>query len=149
VRCIVRAGRDGVPPSQISWVADTATLPTLFSHRITLQQFTNAAFEPRQVERLGEKVIGVQGRHSFSHVAGERAHENNGDFFGGRLPAQNFADGQPVKVGQQNVEQDQVRFELPGLAQRLHTVGGREKFTAQPGQPEFHQLDEVGFVIHD
>ena len=114
-----------------------------------MQQFGDAVFEPFQVERLGEKIVGMQRHGAFGHFAGKRAHKNHRRLFGGRLAAQNFADGQPIEVGQQNIEQDQIRFELPRLAQRLHAVVGHDEFATQPGEAVLHQLDEIELVIHN
>ena len=114
-----------------------------------MQQIGDAAFESFQVERLDEKILGVHRHGAFGHLAGKRAHENHRGLFGCRLAAQNFTNGQTVEVGQQDVEQDQIRLELPRLAQRLHPVAGHDEFATQPGEAILHQLDEIELVIHN
>jgi len=96
--------------------------------RFGMQQIGDAAFEPFQVERLDEKILGMD-CHGALVTWLESALMKLREFFGGRLAAQNLANGQTVEVRQQDVEQDQIRFELPRLAQRLHPVAGHDEFT--------------------
>jgi len=117
--------------------------------RLLAQQVGNPALQTREIERFGEKVFGVHGHGAFGYFAGKRAHENDGDFFCGRLAAQDFADGQTVQIGQQNVEEDEIRSELPRLGERLYAVIGHDQFIAQPGESELHQLDKIPLVVHD
>ena len=122
----------------------------LFCRReFALKQFGDAALEPVQIQWLGEKIIGLHRHGAPGHLARQRAHENDGDFFGGRLAAQDFANGQAVKVGQQNIEQDQAGFELSGLAQCLHAVVRHDELAAQPGEVILHQLDKIALVVND
>jgi hypothetical protein len=86
-----------------------AVLLKLFRRQqFLLQQISDAALETLQIERLGEEIRGLHRHGALGHVAGKRAHEDDGDFFGGRLAAQDFADGQAVEIGQQNIEQDRA-----------------------------------------
>ena len=101
-----------------------------------------------EVERFGEKILGVHGGGPLGDVAGERAHEDDRDLFGGRLAMQDFADGKAVEIRQQDVQEDEVGLVLPRLAQGMDAVAGREKFTRQIAQAEFHQLDEIALVVH-
>ena len=113
-----------------------------------MQQIRNAAHEARQIQRLGEKIVRLHRHRALGDFARERAHENHGDFFRGRLAAQDFANGQTVEVGQQDVEEDQIGLELPRLAQRLHTVVGHDEVVALPREFVLQQLDEIVLVIH-
>ena len=74
--------------------------------RFALQQIGDALLEPLQIQRLGEEIIGLHRRGAPGHIARQRAHEDDWDFFGGRLEAQNFTNGQAIEVGQQNIKQD-------------------------------------------
>src|ERR1039457_6137983 len=114
-----------------------------------MQQFADALFEAVQVERLGEKILGVHGGGAPGDVAGERAHENDGNLFGVWLAAENFTNGQAVEVGQQNIEQDEIRFLRARLAQRVDAVVGHNQVVAMPREFVLQQLDEVMLVIHD
>ena len=114
-----------------------------------MEQISDTALQPRKVERLDEKILGVNCHGAFGHFAGKRAHENYRGLLGGRLASQNFTNGQTVEVGQQDVEQDQIRLELPRLAQRLHPVVGHDEFATQPGEAILQQLDEIEFIIHN
>jgi hypothetical protein len=114
-----------------------------------MQQIRDAAHEARQIQRLREKIVRLHRYGALGDFARERAHEDHRDFFRGRLAAQNFADGQAVEVGQQDVEQDQVRFELPRLAQRLHAIVGHDEVVALPCEFVLQQLDEIVLVIHE
>lgn len=114
-----------------------------------MQQFADASCKPRQIEWLGEKIVGLHGHGAFGDFTRERAHENDRNLFCGRLAAQDFTNGQAVKIGQQNIKQDQIRLKLPCLTQRLHAVAGDEKFAAKIRKTEFHQLDEIRFVVHN
>src|SRR5674476_1696154 len=114
-----------------------------------MQQFADAFFEAVQVERLGEEIIGVHGGGAPGHITGKRAHENDGNLFGGRLAAQNLTDGQTIKIGQQNIEQDEIRFHLPRLAQRVDAIVRHDQVIAVSAEFVLQQLDEIVLVIHD
>jgi len=114
-----------------------------------MQQLADASFEPGQIQRLGEEIVRVHGDGAPGHVAGKRAHEDDGDFLRGRLAFQDFADGQAVEIGQQDVEQDQVRLQLPRLAQGVDAVVGHDQVIAVTRELVLQQLDEVILVIHD
>jgi len=126
-----------------------AVFPALLFCQLVVQQFADAPLEPREIERLGKKILSLHGHGALGDLAGKRAHEYDGDFFCGRLAAQDFADRQSIQIRQQDVEQDKIRLKLPRLAERLHTVGGHQKFTAQRGEAKLHQLDEIALVVHD
>jgi hypothetical protein len=123
--------------------------PTSVRRCLAMQEFGDAFFEPVQVERLGEEILGVHRGRATRHVAGERAHEDDGDLFRVRLALEDFADRQAVQIRQQNVQEDQVRLELPGLAKRVDTVIRRDDFAMQAREAKFHQFNEVAFIIHD
>ena len=113
-----------------------------------MQQLADAFFEAVQVERLGEEILGVHGGGAFGHVAGERAHDDR-NLFRGRLAAQNLTDGQAVEIGQQNIEQDEIWFQLPRLAQRVDAIVRHDQVIAVSAEFVLQQLDEIMLVIHD
>ena len=128
--------------------SQSAATLNLFRYRLVMQQIRDAAHEAWQIERLGEKIVRLHRHRAPGDFTRERAHENHGDFFCGRLAAQDFADGQAVEVGQQDVEEDQIRLELPRLTQRLHAVVGHDEVVALPREFVLQQLDEIVLVIH-
>ena len=121
----------------------------LFDRCSVGQQSPDAVDKSFQVKRFCEEIIRLHCRGALAYLAGKRAHENDGNFFGGRLALQDFTHGQAIQVGQQNIEQDQIRLELPRLAQGMDTVVGHEKLAMEIGQTELHQFDEIRLVIHD
>jgi hypothetical protein len=114
-----------------------------------MQQIRDAANETRQVKRLGEEIVRMHRDGSPGHVAGQCAHENDGNFFRRGLAFQDFAHGQAVEIGQQDVEQDQVRLHLPRLAQGVDAVIGDDQVVAVPRELVLQQLDEIILIIHD
>lgn len=122
--------------------------PDLFRNRLVVQQIRDALHEARQIQRLGEEILRLHRHRAPGDFARERAHEDDRDFFRGRLAFQNFADRQAVEVGQQDVEKDQIRLELPRLAQRLHAVVGNDQVVALRREFVLQQLDKIVLVIH-
>ena len=122
---------------------------TSVRRRRDVQQIGDALFQPVQIKRLGEEILGLHRHRAFGDFARERAHENDRDFFRGGLAAQDFADRQAVEIGQQDVEQDQIRFHLPRLAQGVDAVVGHNQLIAVAGELVLQQLDEIVLVIHN
>ena len=122
---------------------------SLRRQKFALQQPGDALPEPVQIQRFREKILRLHRHGSPRHLARQRAHKDDRNFFGGRLAAQDFADGQAIEVGQQDVEQDEAGLELPRLALRLHAVAGHDEFAAQPGETVLHQLDKIALVVND
>ena len=117
--------------------------------RPDVEQFVDALFQPGQIQRLGEEIHGVHRHRAPGHVAGERDHEDDRDLFGGGLAAENFADGNAVEVGQQDVQQDEAGFHRPRLAQGVDAVIGHDQVIAVPREFVLQQLDEIILVIHN
>ena len=116
--------------------------------RLPMQQSSDPALEPFQVQRLGEEILGLRRHGALGDFAGQRAHEDDGNLFGGWLAAKDFADREAVEVGQEDVEEDQIGLELPRLAQRLHAVAGHDEFAAQTGETILHELDKIALIVH-
>ena len=114
-----------------------------------MEDFADALFEAREVQGLGEEIFGVHGGGAFGDVAGERAHEDDGDFAGRGLAAKDFANGQAVEVRQEDVQQDQIRLQLPGLAEGVNAVTGHNQFIPVTRELVLQELDKVMLVIHN
>ena len=56
-----------------------------------MQQICDAAYEPWQVERLGEEIIRLHRHRALGDFARERAHEDHRNLFRGGLAVQDFA----------------------------------------------------------
>ena len=111
------------------------------------KQGADATFQSVQVEWLGEKILHLHGSCALGYLAGKGAHEDDGDFSRGWLAFKDFTDGQPIQVGQQDVQQNQIRFELPCLAQGLDTIICDQKIAFQIGQTELDEFNEIHLVI--
>ena len=112
-------------------------MPRSILRRCNVQQLADAFFQTGEIQRLGEEIFRVHGGGALGHLARQRAHEDDGDFFGAGLTAQNFADGEAVEVRQQDVEQDQIWPTRARLAQGMDAVVRLQKFTMQIRQPNF------------
>jgi hypothetical protein len=59
----------------------------LFLRSLAMKQIRDATHEARQIQRFGEEILGVHGHGAPGDVAGERTHEDDRNFFCGRLTA--------------------------------------------------------------
>jgi len=79
----------------------------------------------------------------------KRADHENWDFAGRRLRMQNLADGEPIEIRQQNIQQDQVGIFQARDFERLHSVGSAEDLAALVTKIILQQLPEIFFVVDD
>jgi len=113
------------------------------------EEVLHAQHQFARTERLGDVIVGaeLEAEHAvqFRRLGGQH---DDGDCGGGRVTAQDFADLEPVHLGQHEVEEDQVRGEGAGLLQGLVAVARRDHVKTGATEIEFHQFDGIRFVVH-
>jgi len=100
-----------------------------------------------RVERLGQVV--VRPHLEPDHHVGDLVARGEHDDWHLALLADLFADRQPIRAGQHDVQDHEVGLELAEPRQRLGAVAYSLDLVALTCQVETCQLDDVCFVVHD
>ena len=113
---------------------------------VSAQDAADAGAQFRQVERLGEVVVGPEFQ-SLDLVVEGIAGRNNDHRSRAATLLQLFEQPQSAPAGQHDVQQDAVVIVCGDLVERRSVIGGLLDDVVLPGQCPDHDLPQGGFVF--